>query len=756
MDNRPRERQKNVTGSASVKKGQSTGNRPVGGGSGSGKKAAAAGGGVSIIAIIIAIIMNMSGGITDNGGSGISDIVSNISSGVEAGNSGKVLAKGESMTIANVSDRISSNDNGVKASTVVATGSRAKRTNILGSNKDVITFMVYMCGTDLESKSGMASSDLQEMAAASLSDNINIIVYTGGCNGWKIGGISSRVNQIFRIQNGKLICLEDDMGSKAMTDPENLASFIKYCAQNYPANRNELIMWDHGGGSVSGYGYDEKNKNSGSMSLSGINMALKNAGVTFDFVGFDACLMATAETALMLEPYADYLVASEETEPGIGWYYTGWLNALSKNTSMPTVELGKLIVDDFVATCGAKCRGQKTTLSVIDLAEFSNTVPDKLSAFSGSISNMLTQKDYKAVSNARNNTREFAESSKIDQVDLVNLATNMGTSAGKELAAALKDAVKYNRTSSNMTDAYGVSIYFPYKRTGYVDKACANYDAIGMDSDYAKCIKQVASLETSGQISTSSNAGSVSLLGSLLGLDRNLPEVDDSQDYMNESVLSDADKEAMIKENTFDISNLKWNKDGESFVISMSEEQWSLIYLVDKGMYFDDGTGYIDLGYDNVYSWVDGAMVADTEDTWLAINGQVVPYYHTGTIEQGDNYSINGYVPALLNGNSVKLSIVFDNDNPNGYIAGYSFSYKSETDTVAKIDGQLSSGDELKFVCDYYSYEGEYKESYQLGNTIKVTENMVVSDVELEDAKTKIVYRFTDLFDQEYFTEVVE
>ena len=81
------------------------------------------------------------------------------------------------------------------------------------------------------------------------------------------------------------------------------------------------------------------------MTLSQISKALRDGGVKFDFVGFDACLMATAETALMLNPYADYMIASEETEPGIGWYYTNWLTALGSNTSIPTVDLGKKIVD---------------------------------------------------------------------------------------------------------------------------------------------------------------------------------------------------------------------------------------------------------------------------------------------------------------------------------------------------------------------------------------------------------------------------
>ena len=52
------------------------------------------------------------------------------------------------------------------------------------------------------------------------------------------------------------------------------------------------------------------------MNLAEIDEALTDGGVKFDFVGFDACLMATAENALMLTKHADYMIASEETEPG--------------------------------------------------------------------------------------------------------------------------------------------------------------------------------------------------------------------------------------------------------------------------------------------------------------------------------------------------------------------------------------------------------------------------------------------------------
>ena len=222
-------------------------------------------------------------------------------------------------------------------SSVIA-GVREKRTNIIGNNKDVVTIMVFMCGSDLESKNAMGVYDLVEMANADFSDNVNLLVYTGGSKTWHTDSISARYNQIYRvIGDGKIQCLVENAGTGAMVDPDTLTSFIEYGVENFEANRYALIFWDHGGGTVSGYGYDEKYPNAGSMSLSQIDKALTNADVEFDFVGFDCCLMATTETALMLSEHADYMIGSEESEPGIGWYYTDWLTKLSKNTSMPTL-----------------------------------------------------------------------------------------------------------------------------------------------------------------------------------------------------------------------------------------------------------------------------------------------------------------------------------------------------------------------------------------------------------------------------------
>ena len=148
------------------------------------------------------------------------------------------------------------------------------------------------------------------MTKAKLSGNVNLIVYTGGAKAWKNSIVSASTNQIYQIKDGKLRKLADDNGQPSMTDPNTLVRFIEYCKQNFPANRNQLIFWDHGGGSVTGYGYDENNPNTGSMNLSKIKSAIAATNIKYDFIGFDACLMATTENALALSDYADYLIAS--------------------------------------------------------------------------------------------------------------------------------------------------------------------------------------------------------------------------------------------------------------------------------------------------------------------------------------------------------------------------------------------------------------------------------------------------------------
>ena len=804
MENkRPRGREKNVTGPGKTvhKRGDGLGTGPVGdaggykdrtpqGAAAGGNRAGGtrAGGAGKLIALVLALVLGGGGGLAALlGGQGGTQTQQPPSAGQQqqqqpnqAGGPADWTQLLSGLGGGSVSSGWDSPANTGRLDTSVVKNAREKYTKLSGGGKDTATIMVYMCGTDLESRSGMGTADLQEMLDARFGDDVNLLVYTGGCKGWKNNLVSSSANQIWQVKGGRLVNVSQNEGSVSMTDPSVLSKYIKWCAKNYPASRYGLILWDHGGGSVSGYGYDEKFASSGSMSLAGLDSALKAGGVKFDFIGFDACLMATAETALTMAQYGDYLIASEETEPGVGWYYTDWLTAFGENTSMPTIELGKRIVDSFVDTCAEKCRGQLTTLSVVDLAELEVTLPSALAGFSQSATKLIRDKQYQTVSNARGGAREFAQSSKIDQVDLVHLAKNLGTKEGDALADALLGAVKYNRTSSNMTNAYGISIYFPYRKSSGVDKAASTFNQIGMDKGYIQCIRQFASLEVSGQAASggtgsplssllgnlggsSGGAGDITaILGELLGgsFGRIAGLDEGNTDFLSDRALEVDALAQYLADNRFPSEALVWQEGADGVpVIRLAEEQWGLVQSLELNLFYDDGEGYIDLGLDNVFEFDEqGGLLGKPElaKSWLAVGGQVVAYYHTSTVDDGERYAITGRVPVLHNGARAELILAFDNDNPHGYVAGVQTVYHDgETDTVAKSQEGLQPGDTLEFLCDYYSYDGDYQDSYLLGDPITVGEDgLTVGDVPLEGS-ARATYRFTDLYGGSHWTAVI-
>ena len=822
-ENTPSGRKRNVSGEGSgvYKRGSGLGTGPVGNSSGyhgrrrSGSGSSSGGssgggyngddgergilsslgsklGGKGIILIIIAVVVLLIGG------GGLLGKVSNLFGGCSGGGSSLISSLlpsnsdtsfVQTLTNTNTSTGWKADENTGKLDQTVASGAREKRTQILGNGQDKVTVMVYLCGTDLESKNGMASSDLAEMAKATLSDKIEVIVLTGGCTGWKTKNISNSTNQIWRVTGGGIQCLESNFGNEAMTKPATLTKFIKWCVGKYPANRNMLIFWDHGGGSISGYGYDQRFTSAGGMTLAGINTALKDAGVTFDMIGFDTCLMATAENALMLSKYADYLVASEETEPGCGWYYTNFLTKLAANTSMPTAELGKTIIDDYTEFCASRYQNVKTTLSLVDLAELEATLPAALNAFANSTTAMIKSDDFSEVSQARGSTREYS-SSKIDQVDLVNLADNIGTDEAKALSKVVKSAVKYNRTSSVMTNSYGLSIYFPYSKLSYVDSAVSTYKSIGMSDDYSRCIKQYASMGTAGQVASGGSSSPVSsllgnltgsigggssdmissLLGSFLGGGKSMtPDgkaiTIDGLDSSNIDYMSDLDVNAasvFLAKNLLDATKLVWLQYKDTYALGLTDDQWKLVSELDLNVFIDDGEGYIDLGLDNVFEFTDeGYLRGEYDNCWLAINGQVVPYYRMRT----DNGITTGRVPILLNGERAEFLLVFDKDG-KGKVDGVRYIYTdSETGTVAKDvdmaggdeDGNLialKTGDRIDYVCDYYNYDLTYSDSYKFGDQLIYDGKLEVTDVTLpKGTKVLATYRFVDIYGQEYWSE---
>ena len=672
----------------------------------------------------------------------------------------------------------------------VASNARAKRTKILGNNNDVVTIMVYMCGSDLESEAAMGIYDLQEMASAKIGSNVNLLVYTGGTTRWHLSDISTSVNQIYRVVgNGQIERLVDNAGNGSMVDPDTLVSFIEWSIDNYEANRYELIFWDHGGGSVSGYGYDTKYPNLGSMDLAKIDRALTSADVDFDFIGFDACLMANTETALMLTEHADYLIASEESEPGIGWYYTDWLTSLSNNTSMATLDIGKNIADSFVRKCNSDVPSQAATLSVIDLAEMESVVPAKLSAFSTSTNELLNSNQYKLVANARGNAREFAQDSYVDLVDLIDMANNLGTDEAKDLINTLLGCIKYNNTSRNISNSYGLSVYFPYRTNKYINTVLHVYDSIDMNKEYSDVVRNFSTYQTAGQASSGGSHNpyqsfnsygqgysggnsydyyygqqdSVStlfdLLEALAGGSSTYTTSPSYSDYYADDLFTllfgrgvDRNVVNYIVDNHFD-ADLTW-KDGK---INLTEKQWSMVTGINLNVFVDDGNGYIDLGSDNVFEIDDNDnLLAIENETWLAAsidqnNWEVVPYYYLYEITDGEAKGYYGRIPVMLNGTYANLLVKIDDDGLANVI-GVTYDYRDGVDVVAKTLSKLEEGDEIAFVCDYYDYNGKFSDTYVLGDKLTVKDQLYLGDVDISNNKTLSTYELIDIYNQSYWT----
>lgn len=256
------------------------------------------------------------------------------------------------------------------------------------------TVMLYLVGSNLEDDGSSATTDLLECLNSDYNENLNLIVITGGANKWHLGKkylsgtekISSQYNQIWKLEgkqsadgHGMMTLLEPtglaETGTKLMTESAVLTDFVDYCYENYPADIYDVILWNHGGGPASGFGYDSREYAYNALELSDLTEAFQNTaliedGNKFEIMDFDACEMSSVEIVATLGEFAENMVLSPETEPGDGQEYSQWLNAVNEDPFMDGYALGTKIVDAYeyfyteVDPCSC------VTLSVINVANF--------------------------------------------------------------------------------------------------------------------------------------------------------------------------------------------------------------------------------------------------------------------------------------------------------------------------------------------------------------------------------------------------
>ena len=336
------------------------------------------------------------------------------------------------------------------------------------------TVMIYLCGTDLESEGGMATTNLKMIADTEPNDAVNVLIQTGGTAAWQAEdepGIDIAEDRLQRWswdEDGFTLVDEEELAS--MAKYTTLADFIRWGAENYPAEKYMLTLWDHGGGSATGLIVDELHDRA-IMSLDGLNRALKNGGVHFDLLMTDTCLMANLETAQAVAPYADYLAASEETLPGLGSNYEEWLQCLYDEPECGPVRVGRNVCDATVilyAEGNNETNAKSLTFSLIDLSKI-DTVAEAFNAYMQEVVSLVPDPEaFGQYLSAVSSTDRFMLTEMWDLYDLARRGMKGGISkeTGIRLEKAVDDAVVYNVRQAYHPYSHGLSVYLRYNDDG--------------------------------------------------------------------------------------------------------------------------------------------------------------------------------------------------------------------------------------------------------------------------------------------------
>lgn len=356
--------------------------------------------------------------------------------------------------------------------------------------------MLYMVGSDLESEAGLASRDIQEILDSGICfDNMTIYLCIGGSSYWWNDRISHQGTAVFEVTSEGLLPVYE-LRSQNMAQPETLTEFIDYGYNAQEAQFYSLLLWNHGGGAVLGFGADE-NYGYDALTLREMDEAFENSalirdGKRFEWVGFDACLMGMIEVADMLSDHAGYMIASEEVENGAGWNYS-CLAAISREAQPTGRVCSELIIDAYRQYHETGSRGVPDyTLSALELSK-TEAVVTKLEALVEAAGETLLQGGYSRIARSRDRAKAFGKISSngiYDTVDLYDFTENLKglyPRQTSDLQTALEELVVCH--ASNIHGSHGVAVYFPYENKEDTADWLEIYESADFSQTYLRFIK---------------------------------------------------------------------------------------------------------------------------------------------------------------------------------------------------------------------------------------------------------------------------
>ena len=631
------------------------------------------------------------------------------------------------------------------------------------------TVCIYMCGTDLETGGSCATADILEMLDADIPDNVNVLVMTGGTKQWnpyeidkeaiKQGVIEegayvtpdSEHTQVYLIDDNKMNLVYTYDDNLDMGDVCTLESFLELSLYYAPAEHLMVSVWNHGGGPIDGVEWDENTDNNISVPeyVSFAEALYKARGQKTDIFGFDVCLLGNLEVALNLAPYADYMVASAEVEPGSGWLYE-WMSVFSEankeKRSAEPIEVAERIIDTFPANEGNNWSDTNgLTLALYDLSK-----ADELRTAFESMASEL----YAALDNIELFSQISRRAEKVSSMcagsygllDLYDFANDMsdllpsakgvmdvlGTIPGDERKFHGKTDgeepfVIYRGSSPDYMECLGVTFYYPTLKTYIPDvvqagKTAITYTGLEMVQSYNNFISEL------------------------------LLRTDKLQHFKGKVNLVYDDERGEI------VAQVENPED----TIALSKVDYTLIYTKTN----EDGseTSY-DLGCAPVVcDWENGIFEVPFDGKWCAIDGEIF----SCELEENGLYTVC-LIPIIIEGNTTMSALVtyILKDNPTVAYLGpvYDIDYSGNANRSYYLD-ENSKFRTLLIEENNYGEKYEYY-TYKLNEKVlspviaEETEDLVlnIEEIDLENstqAKYEIQGRAWDMKYQIFYTSTME
>ena len=497
----------------------------------------------------------------------------------------------------------------------------------------------YLCGSDLETNGGFATGDLSEMMEVQLPENVKVIIETGGSEVWNNDIVDAEKIQRWEY-NSEGLFLVDEQPSANMGDAQTLSDFLGFAQANYPAEKTAVVFWNHGGGSVSGAAFDEL-YGFDSLTLDEMYAAFisvwdaSEQNPPLELVGFDTCLMATVDVAYTFSDIAHYLVASEETEPANGWYYSEWIGALAENPSMNGEELGKIICDAYYAGCEAVGTQDNSTLSLTDLSKvgplleaYDTFGAEALAAvcedpgFFSQFGRVALQSE-----NYGGNTKEQGYTNMVDLGHMARQSVDMLGSA-QSVLDALDECVLYQVGGQYRTEATGLACYYPY--SGDVNEFYT-YTTLGTGVAF----KYFYEYALTGELN------------------------ENGMDYIADMEFEELPEVVNLLSVDWEGTPLDVDEDGAAFMI-LGPEAYDILASIGFSLFYveEDSDTMMLLGTDNDMNadWDNGVFSDNFRGVWGSIDGNLV--YMELSFE-GEDYNLYS-VPILLNGEEYNLQVAYD------------------------------------------------------------------------------------------------